>query len=162
MSTAVKVIGSGLIGLIVGAGGGYYLAKTEMTKQIAAAKKAQTPKWVQEATPLVSRSMEVFAESIQKGTMEPFYNEISDFWRKKTSVAKLDKTFQGFIKAKVDLRPLKKMQPVFTRPPVKLKNGDIVLMGFYPTKPSRVYFRQTFRQENGKWKLTAFFVEIKK
>jgi len=166
MSKGSSLIAGLVVGIIIGGGGGYYLGFSQNGKKsngdMGVSKSVQNIPSLDEASRLVSESMELFANSLHQKSMKNFYENISDFWKKKTSPEKLDKAFQPFIKAKIDLRPLKKVKPVLVRKPGLTKNGDLVVEGFYPTRPNRVLFRQIYRLENGKWKLSAFVVRLQK
>ena len=111
---------------------------------------------------LVQDSMQIFAISVNQKDMSNFYSSTADYWQKRTSIAELNKIFNPFIKAGVDLTALEKMQPIIDKRTRVTKKKDLYIVGHYNTKPSVVRFKQTYKhQKSGDWKLVEFFVEIK-
>jgi hypothetical protein len=95
--------------------------------------------------------------------MKSFYDNISPFWQIRTSTKDLDKTFIAFLKTDIDLTVLQNVTPLIDRTPIISPDGNLYLRGHYNTKPSVLYFKQTYRKEqDGTWKLVEFFIELKK
>ena len=115
-----------------------------------------------ETIKLIKNNMQVFALSVKEKDMTKFYDNISDYWQKRTSVEELNKTFDPFIQSGIDLTLLKNMQPIIDRGTKVTDKKDLYIVGHYNTKPSVVRFKQTYRyQKKGGWKLVEFFVEVK-
>jgi len=169
-----------LIGMVGGGAGGYYFATHGgQIPGLSASGMPHTPASVQKspskphpmtaplpdparARQMVTAGMDLFGRAVLQGDMKEFYRNISRLWQNKTTPQALNKNFQPFLRAKIDLRPLRKLEPVLTRGPLRLKNGDLLIEGYYPTRPNRVYFRQIYHLENGIWKLSAFYIQLKK
>ena len=111
---------------------------------------------------LVQETTMVFAQSVNDKSMEKLYNYISDVWKKETSIAQLDKVFDPFYKQNIDLTLLKDIKPIIDNSTKIDSNGILHLSGYYPTSPVKVYFKNEYIQENGKWKLYALFIRLKK
>jgi len=111
---------------------------------------------------LIKENMQTFAVSVNQKDMSNFYNNTAAYWQKRTSAAELNKVFNPFIKAGVDLTALKNMQPIIDKETKVTNKKDLYIVGHYNTKPSVVRFKQTYQyQKNSAWKLVEFFVEIK-
>jgi|GEM_PF-3973885 len=151
------------IALLIGGSGGYYFGKSRINETPAPFPKllAVIPS-IYEARNLVNNSMGLLSASIRQGSMKLFYKNISGYWKARTNVKDLDRSFRRFISTKVDLTSLGKLKPVIVRRPCITRGGSLVIEGFYPTRPYRVIFRQRYRRENGKWKLSGFFIQLHK
>jgi hypothetical protein len=111
---------------------------------------------------LVQDSMHTFALSVREKEMKRFYDSISPYWKERTSVEALNKVFAPFIKAGVDLTGLQKMQPVIGKGTGLTAKKDLKVVGYYNSKPARVFFQQTYKYDpKGGWKLVEFFIQIK-
>lgn len=130
-----------------------YLAPSKSTS-IIMPNKAEMMK-------LVQNSMHIFALSVKEKRMAKFYHDISPFWQKRTSVEKLNAVFAPFIRAGIDLTVLQELQPIITEGTGLTKKNDLHISGYYNTVPKKVRFEQTYKNDDGRWKLVEFFVEIK-
>lgn len=111
--------------------------------------------------PLIHESTMLFAQSVNEKSMSKLYNYISNFWRKRTSVKALDKAFDPFYKAGLDLTVLEGITPVLDKQVKITKEGEMIIEGHYPTSPSVIHFRNIYLKENGKWKMSGININIK-
>jgi len=122
--------------------------------------KAKTPSKDQILS-MTKKYTQIFALSINAKSMSGFYDNVSNFWKKQTSVAELDKAFDAFFKAGIDFTQLEGMTPILDKEPQILKNGTLETFGHYPTSPSTVYFNYTYIYEDAQWKLIGLNVNVK-
>ncbi|UTW03960.1 hypothetical protein KDX31_02720 [Amphritea atlantica] len=115
----------------------------------------------QEQVQLVSRSMRVFAASVNEKSMAKFHSYVSNLWQQEFTVEKFDEAFGAFYNVGVDLTVLDNYSPQFKTKPSIDENGVLVITGHYPTEPSQVYFEQKYVYEGLGWKLVGFSTNIK-
>ena len=116
-----------------------------------------------EVIKLAQHNMQTFAVSIKQKDMSAFYNNISPYWQERTTIEKLNETFNPFMKAGIDLTPLVNLQPILDKGTEILKNNDLQIIGHYNAKNAIVIFKQSYRFQNpGGWKAVGFFTEVKK
>jgi hypothetical protein len=114
-----------------------------------------------EQVALVKRAMHDFAVSVNKKSMGHFHSTISQLWQKQFTIDKLDEAFGKFYNLGVDLTILDSLEPI-VEPVTKLgENGELVLKGYFPSKPNQVYFEQKFIYEGVGWKLYGFKINIR-
>ncbi|WP_294954957.1 hypothetical protein [Sulfurovum sp.] len=109
---------------------------------------------------LVQESVMVFANSVNDKSMKKLYEYSADVWKKQTSIKQLDKIFDSFYKAGLDLTVLKDIVPQLDQKPEVGKYGEITVKGHYPTSPAVVYFENSYFPENGKWKLVGIDIQV--
>ena len=110
---------------------------------------------------LVSRTMNVFAVSVNEKSMQKFYDHISSLWKKQLSVKKLDEAYGKLFGAGVDLTVLSQGSPRFSSEAVIDENGVLVLIGHYPTRPTRVSFKQRYIYDGLGWRLLGFSINFR-
>lgn len=115
----------------------------------------------EEQVELVSKSMYVFAESVNAKSMERFRSHVSRLWQKQFTVEKFDEAFKSFYELGVDLTVLDNFSPQFSSTPSIDEFGVLVIAGSYPTEPKQVHFEQKYIYEGLDWKLMGFSVNIK-
>jgi hypothetical protein len=124
---------------------------------VSAVAFAATPK-VPSETELKSMTLDTlltFNKGVQAKDFTGFYKEIAKLWQEQTSPEKLQGLFQDFIDKKLDISPIKKLEPVFNKPAEINSDDVLVINGYYPTTPKRVVFRLQYLQEEGDWKLVG-------
>ncbi len=111
---------------------------------------------------LIQETMMIFAKSVNEKSMKRVYDYSAKLFQKYYTLDKLNKAFQSFYKANVDLTVLKDITPIIDQGPIIKAGGRyITVKGHYPTSPSVVYFKNSYYLENGKWKLISIGVNIK-
>ncbi|MCW8857661.1 MAG: hypothetical protein OQJ95_09885 [Kangiella sp.] len=115
----------------------------------------------QEQISLVKKSIQVFAEDVNRKSMKKFHAYISNLWQRQVTVAKLDEAFGAFYNIGADMTVLANYSPQFSQKPSINEDGVLVIAGKYPTKPSQVDFEQKYIYEGLGWKLMGFNINIK-
>lgn len=111
---------------------------------------------------LVKRSMHEFALSVNSKSMQHFRSTVSQTWQRQVTTEQLDQVFGKAYGIGVDLTVLDKIEPVLDGQVALGKNGELVLRGYYATRPDQVSFEQSYVYEGIGWKLLGFGFNIKK
>ena len=106
-------------------------------------------------------SMLAFNAAIQSQSFDTFYLGIAKLWQEQITAAKLLDIFQSFIDAKIDLAGINDVSPVFATAPAVNSDGVLLLDGYYPTTPKKVYFKLKYVNEDRTWKLIGVNVNVK-
>jgi hypothetical protein len=114
-----------------------------------------------EARALVDNTMQQFNAGLHKKDFADFYLTTSALWRSETSKEKVESAFQSFVDANISIDPYKDTKAVFEEPPRLNSEGMLVVKGYYPTKPNRIFFDLRYTFELPKWKLLAITISIK-
>jgi len=110
---------------------------------------------------LVKRSIHDFGLSVNSKTMEHFHSTVSQLWQRQFTTEKFNEVFGKTFDAGWDLIVLDKVEPVI-EPVLSLgEHGELVLKGYFPTKPKQVNFEQKYLYEGVDWKLFGFGIDIK-
>lgn len=111
---------------------------------------------------LTDNTMLKFAESVNAKDFSAFHEFISQLWQKEYSVEQLNEAFKVFIELEINLVPaLNSYDPIFDADPYINQDGVLILEGHYPTKPSKIMFKNKYIKENGVWKLSGVSINIK-
>ncbi|WP_295387094.1 hypothetical protein [uncultured Thiodictyon sp.] len=113
------------------------------------------------ALALVKQSMHDFTVSAEKKSMEHFRDSVSKLWREQVTSVQLDEAFKPLTESGADWTVLDGFDPILSSDGTIDKDGVLLLTGYYPTKPSQVYFEQRLIREGDAWKLIGFKVEAK-
>jgi hypothetical protein len=114
----------------------------------------------EEQVKLVSTAMHVFAVSVNEKDMAKLHGFSSNLMQQQYTIQKLTDAFNPFYKLGVDLTLLDKYSPIFDGKASINDDGVLVIKGYYPTKPSQVYFEQKYIYEGMSWKLLGISVDI--
>lgn len=114
----------------------------------------------QKLVQLVSKSMHVFAESVNAKSMTIFRTHVSNLWQKQFTVEQFDQAFGNFYDTGINLTVLEKYSPQFSAKPKVNEDGVLIITGHYPTKPSQVKFTQKYIYEGLSWKLLGFSIDV--
>jgi hypothetical protein len=104
-------------------------------------------------------SLLAFNDGVQKKDFSNFYKQLSPLWQEETTPEKLKELFKGFIEKGIDIAPIKKLQPVFSKDATIDKDDMLVIAGYYPTTPKKVVFELKYLEEKGDWKLAGIGVK---
>jgi len=110
---------------------------------------------------LVKQSMHDFLVSIEKKDMTHFRSTVSALWQKQHTTEKLNQAFKPIMDANANWTVLENFAPILSSEPTLDADGVLSIKGHYPTKPSKVYFEQTYIYEGLAWKLIGFNIEAK-
>jgi hypothetical protein len=110
---------------------------------------------------LVKQSIHDFIVSVKNKNMEHFRSTVSQLWQKQHTTDQLNQAFKSIIDSSINWSVLDNLDPIMDKEPKLNDNGQLVLSGYYPTKPNQVYFEQKYIYEGISWKLVAFKIEVK-
>lgn len=110
---------------------------------------------------LVKRSMHDFGVSINSKTMEHFHSTVSQLWQRQFTTEKFNVVFGKAFDSGWDLIVLDKVEPVIEPVSGLGEHGELVLKGYFPTKPKPINFEQKYVYEGIDWKLFGFGIEVK-
>ncbi len=117
----------------------------------------------EELIALTEESLMKFAESVNAKSFEVFHAYSSSVFQKELSVETLNNAFKEFIDQKINLIPaLKTNKPQFDAPPSINSQGNLILEGKYPTRPSRLVFKLSYVYEGVNWKPSGIMVDLTK
>lgn len=109
---------------------------------------------------LVKRSMHDFAVSVNNKSMEHFRSTVSQLWQKQFTVDKFNEAFGKVYDFGVDFTILDGFEPIVEPVSQLGENGELILKGYFPTKPNQVHFEQKYIYEGIAWKLLGFKFNI--
>ncbi len=93
--------------------------------------------------------------AVNQGNLTGNYTVLRDLggpaFRERNTAAQLAAIFQRLRNQKSDLSPILVLDPVFTEPPAINQAGQLLLVGFFPTRPLQVQFRLAFQRVQGGW-----------
>ncbi len=82
-------------------------------------------------------------------------------WRQQFTIEKINDAFSKVYNAGVDFTILDRFEPVIEPVSSFGQHGELVVSGYFPTQPKRVYFKQTYVYEGTDWKLLGFTFNIR-
>ncbi len=109
---------------------------------------------------LVETTLLLFDESVQQGSFDGFYDEISEAWQEQVTKGKMKRAFQGFIDQKISVGHIKGQQAIFSEPPTITTEGLLFARGYYPGDPANVLFSFKYTYETPKWRLFGLDVSL--
>lgn len=115
----------------------------------------------EEQVKLVSGAAHVFAVSVNEKNMAKLHAFSSNLMQQQFTIQKLTDAFNPFYKLGIDLTLLDKYGPIFDEKASINEDGVLIIKGYYPTKPDKVFFQQKYIYEGLSWKLLGISVEIK-
>jgi hypothetical protein len=109
---------------------------------------------------LVKTSLLSFNDANVTGNYAVFHAKLSKPFREQYPVERLERTFREFNKKHVDFDIVAALKPTYEPAPQVDDNGKLLVKGFFPTEPLRVYFNLEFIPSDGEWKLIAINVKV--
>ena len=113
-----------------------------------------------EARALALESLLAFNRAVQAKNFTTFHKQIATVWQKQITPAQLRKAFAPFVEQGVDLGLIADLQPVFDPAPGFDEDEFLLLKGYYPTKPNKVFFKLRYILEEGAWQLVNIAVNV--
>ena len=110
---------------------------------------------------LVNETIELFGNAVTAQSMAGLFEEISQLWRRQTTVEQLDKAFDSFYGNPFDFKNLAGLKPAFTGEPYINDDGVLIISGFYPTSQAKLVFELKYFKEGLSWKLLGVNIELK-
>ncbi|MEN6319554.1 MAG: hypothetical protein ABFD82_12455 [Syntrophaceae bacterium] len=109
---------------------------------------------------LAKRSMHDFAVSVNNKSMAHFRSTTSQLWQKQFTIEKFEEAFGKVYKFGLDFTILDGYEPIIEPVSALGENGELILKGYFPTKPNKVDFEQKYIYEGVDWKLYGFKFNI--
>jgi hypothetical protein len=113
-----------------------------------------------ECKALVRESLLAFNAALQAKNFAAFHKTIVTGWQKQVSPEKLQEQFQGFIDKEIDLAPVAKLEPEFSKPPAVDEDGLLLLEGTYSDGKRGLSFDLAYLFEAPKWRLAKINVHL--
>ena len=102
-----------------------------------------------------------FGRALKAKDFTEFYEETAKMWQKQTTAADLKKSFTPLLNDKIDLLGAVEGKDPLLTPPAKINSDGVLLVeGYYPTAPNKIYFTLKYLQEEEEWKLIGINVKI--
>lgn len=112
-------------------------------------------------TQMIEEAVVRLGEAINSDQYEPFYRWTAENWQRQIQPADLQNAFRTFKDNNVDITIVRGQTPSFTSDAAIDNDGLLVTEGVYQTTPYGVYFKLTFVNENGQWKLFGISVNAR-
>jgi hypothetical protein len=109
---------------------------------------------------LVKATLLSFNDAVVTGNYSVFHAKLSKPFREQYPPERLESTFRDFSKKHIDFDVIAALKPNYDPAPRVDDNGKLVVKGWFPTEPKRVYFSLEFIPSDGEWKLIAINVKI--
>ncbi len=101
--------------------------------------------------------------ALQHANMTGNYSVLRDMgtpvFRENFDQAALAAAFANLRARKIDLSPAYYLSPNLTKKPELTKDSELVLVGFFPTQPTRIQFELRYMQLDGRWRLAGIGVD---
>ncbi len=109
---------------------------------------------------LVKATLLTFNDANVTGNYEVFHAKLSKPFRDQFSVERLARRFQDFNKKHIDFDIIAALKPAYDPSPAVDGDGKLLVKGYFPTEPLRVYFNLEFIPSDGEWKLISINVKV--
>ena len=109
---------------------------------------------------LVKATLLTFNDANVTGNYEVFHAKLSKPFREQFSVERLARRFQDFNKKHIDFDIVAALKPSYDPAPEIDGDGKLLVKGYFPTEPLRVYFNLEFIPSDGEWKLIGINVKV--
>jgi len=109
---------------------------------------------------LVKATLLTFNDANVTGNYEVFHAKLSKPFRDQFSVERLARRFQDFNKKHIDFDIVAALKPAYDPSPAVDGDGKLLVKGYFPTEPLRVYFNLEFIPSDGEWKLISINVKV--
>lgn len=118
-----------------------------------------------ECDKLAQATLTAFDEALGARDFTNFYNDSSSEWRKQTTPEEMKAAFKSFLDKNIRLnKTLQAVEPIYDKPRFEETNfspeGMLVLRGYYPTKPYKVYFEISYLKDGAEWRPAKFNINI--
>jgi hypothetical protein len=135
-----------------------YLSAPQAGVSVAQAGKQLPPD--ENSKALALDSLLAFNKAVQQKSFAGFHQQISKKWQEQITPDQLKDVFNQFIEKQIDISPIKQAEPILSAAPQINPDGLLVLEGYYPTHPNKVYFRLKYIYEHPAWKLFGIQVNV--
>lgn len=109
---------------------------------------------------LVKATLLTFNDANVTGNYAVFHAKLSKPFREQFPVERLARRFQDFNKKHIDFDIVAALKPAYDPSPAVDGDGKLLVKGYFPTEPLRVYFNLEFIPSDGEWKLISINVKV--
>lgn len=132
----------------------YYLNKP-------GAQSRRTPPTLSERQQLVSATTKRFGEAVRNRNLAAFYQTTADAFQQQFSVTTFQQAFQGFVNQQTNFMALQGLAAVFSSQSSFRQYNQLLLEGYYDTRPSKIHFRYEYYWDAAGWHLSGIQIEVK-
>ena len=104
-----------------------------------------------ESSRMAQQTTAQFADAVRRNDLSGFWNGMAEVFRMRYTAEQFSEAMGGFVRDKVNLGAAAKLTPRFSAPPTIEPNGELVMSGVFPTRPSEVVFEYRYLNENNAW-----------
>ena len=101
-----------------------------------------------------------FARAVNAKDLSLFRNQTTEEFKKQFSHEQFNNTFKGFIQQNINLLPIAKLKPIFHFPAALTKDKNLILSGYFPSRPSKVSFSYSYIWRSNQWKVTGIKLDV--
>ena len=113
-----------------------------------------------EAIHMATEVTESFNNAVRGNRLGSFWSGMSERFRNTYDVEAFVTAFNGFVTDAVDLTPALSLRPQLEQPATIDDNGELLLRGRFPSRPSEVAFSYRFLYEGDDWRLSGIKLEL--
>jgi hypothetical protein len=113
-----------------------------------------------EAIRMAMEVTESFNNAVKGNRLGSFWSGMSERFRITYDVEAFVAAFNGFVTDAVDLTPALSLRPQLEQPATIDVNGELLLRGRFPSRPSEVAFSYRFLHEGDDWRLSGIQIEL--
>jgi hypothetical protein len=110
---------------------------------------------------LVEGELSRLGEALRTGSFEAFHRGISQTWREQVPPRALQQIFGQMSGSGHDFSGLKRLRPAYDPVPYVDPRGILVVEGYYPSQPARLFFGMKFVSESSGWLLLGLDVQLR-
>lgn len=101
-----------------------------------------------------------FAAAISQNNLRAFWQGTADAYKNQFTAEQFEAAFAGFVREKSNLTPAARLDPQFSAAPAVTADGELTLVGQFPTRPSRVAFQYHYVRQDGSWKTSGMTISL--
>jgi hypothetical protein len=110
---------------------------------------------------LVEKELGRLGAAIAGGSFEAFHHGISELWQEQVTPVTLKHVFGQMAGSGYDFSGLKRLRPAYDPVPYVNPGGVLIVEGYYPSKPARLFFGMKFVSESDGWRLLGLEVQLR-
>lgn len=111
---------------------------------------------------LVQKTLLDFNDAVRRNDFSDFHATLAAPMRAQYTAGALAKSFESFIRNRVDIDAIRSVAPVYASPPAIDGKGLLRVRGYYPTRPARVSFSLAYMMEAGQWRAINLNISAKR
>jgi hypothetical protein len=99
--------------------------------------------------------------ALRSGTFEEFHRGVSETWQQQVTPRALQQIFGQMSGSGYNFAGLKRLRPAYDPVPYIDPRGILVVEGYYPSRPARLFFGMKFVSESSGWRLLGLDVQLR-